>query len=77
MPNVVGYKAKWNVATHTGEIQVRTSYKGHLSTGYLIPQSAEEMHMLIDLLRNEAPLEYSSGTNELRSTDWEGVGEGE
>ena len=82
MSKLLSYKAKWNLSTHSGQIDIKL-WSGNLSnpqatfTATLQPQSPEEMHMLVDLLRNEEPIDYEVSTKELRLGEWEVVGEGE
>ena len=82
MEAVLGYSAKWNLNTHTGQISVKYSIATlnnplASTTATLQIQSPEELHMLVDLLRNEKPIEYDSTTKEIRLRDWETPGEGE
>jgi hypothetical protein len=83
MAKLISYKVKWNLDSHTGQIDIKLGVAGPanphappiLSTLY--PQTPEEMHMLVDLLRNEKPIDYISVTKELRLGEWEIIGEGE
>ena len=82
MSTLLKYKAKWDMDTHTGQIEVKLSAatlaNPHNSfTATLVPQTPEEMSMLVDLLRNEKPLDYNTSTKELRLGEWEVTGEGE
>lgn len=83
MAKLLSYKAKWNLNSHSGQIDVKL-WAGNLGgnphstvTVTLQPQTPEEMQMLVDLLRNEKPIEYDSASKELRLGEWEGAGEGE
>jgi hypothetical protein len=82
MARLLSYKAKWNLNTHSGQIEVKL-WAGNPSnihatvTATFQPQTAEEMHMLVDLMRNEKPIEYDTATKELRLGEWEVAGEGE
>jgi len=82
MAKLLSYRAKWNLNNHSGQIDVKL-WAGNLSNPHatvavtLQPQTPEEMHMLVDLLRNEEPIEYDSTSKELRLGDWEVTGEGE
>ena len=82
MAKLLSYKVKWNLNSHTGQIDVKL-WAGNLSnpqatvTATLQPQTPQEMQMLVDLLRNEQPIEYDSTTKELRLGEWEVAGEGE
>jgi hypothetical protein len=82
MSMLLSYKAKWDMDTHTGQIEVKL-WAGTLAnpqstfTATLLPQTPEEMSMLVDLLRNEKPLDYNTSTKELRLGEWEVTGEGE
>lgn len=81
MSLLLSYKAKWDMDTHSGQIDVKL-WAGppnlrNTFTATLLPQTAEEMSMLVDLLRNEKPLHYDTSTKELRLGEWEVPGEGE
>ncbi|HEV8484038.1 MAG TPA: hypothetical protein VGV87_10885 [Blastocatellia bacterium] len=83
MTKLLSYKAKWNLNSHSGQIDVQL-WAGNLGgnphgtfTATLQPQTPEEMQMLVDLLRNEKPIEYDSAAKELRLGEWEVAGEGE
>ena len=83
MAKLLSYKAKWNLNTHAGQIDIKL-WAGNLGgsphstvTTTLLPQTPGEMQMLVDLLRNEEPIEYDSTTKELRLGEWEVTGEGE
>lgn len=82
MAKLVSYKVSWDFDTHKGQIQLRVASGSKnpqtaLVTYTVQPESAAEMHMLVDILRNEMPLEYDSSGKVLRSGAWETVGEGE
>ena len=80
MAQLVKYRAKWNMDTHAGQIDVKLwigPTRQDTSTATLLPQTPEEMSMLVDLLRNESPLNYDTSTKELRLGEWEDPGEGE
>jgi hypothetical protein len=82
MAKLLSYKAKWNLNSHTGQIIVRLWAENlnnpHATfTATLQPQTPEEMYMLMDLLRNEKPIEYDTTAKELRLGEWETAGEGE
>ena len=71
--DVVSYVVFWDIDGHFGSIQLNLSN----STGHAIGgQTAPEMHMLLDILRNEKPLRFNDVTK-LLSTGFEPVGEGE
>jgi hypothetical protein len=82
MARLISYSAKWNLNNHSGRINVKLA-AGTLSnphatvTATLQPQTPEEMQMLVDLLRNEKPIEYDSTSKELWLGEWEVTGEGE
>ena len=82
MASVLSYSAKWNLNNHTGQIVLKVS-AATLSNPYatvvatLQVQTPEELNMLVDLLRNEKPIEYDSTSKELRLGEWEVTGEGE
>jgi len=82
MSRLLSYKAKWDMDTHTGQIEVKLwagtpGNPQNTFTATLLPQTAEEMSMLVDLLRNEKPLDYNVNTKELTLLEWEVTGEGE
>lgn len=82
MSQLLGYKAKWDMDTHTGHIEVKIfagslNHPDGFSISTLLPQSPEEMSMLLDILRNEKPLDYTLSTKELWLGEWESPGEGE
>lgn len=81
MARVISYKARWDMDTHTGQIDLKL-WAGQPNThstfnATLLLQSPEEMSMLVDLMRNENPLDYDTSTKELRLGEWEVPGEGE
>ena len=83
MAKLLSYKAKWNLNNHTGQIDVQL-WAGNLGgnphatfTATLQPQTPAEMHMLVDLLRNEKPIEFDTASKEIRLGEWEVAGEGE
>jgi len=82
MAKLLSYKVKWSLNTHSGQIDVKL-WAGNLgnphstTTATLTTQSAEEMHMLVDLLRNESPIEYDNISKELRLGEFEVTGQGE
>jgi hypothetical protein len=82
MARLLSYKAKWNLNSHTGQIDIKL-WAGNVSdphatfTATLHTQTPAEMSMLVDLLRNEEPLDYDSAAKELRLGEWEVAGEGE
>jgi len=82
MTKLLSYKAKWNLNSHTGQIDVQL-WAGNLGnphatfTATLQPQTPAEMQMLVDLLRNEKPIEFDTASKELRLGEWEAAGEGE
>jgi len=82
MAKLLSYKAKWNLNDHSGQVVVKLIADGSINpnatfTHTLQPQTPDEMHMLLDLLRNEKPIEYDTLTKEVRLGEWEVVGEGE
>ena len=71
--NVVSYVVFWDIDGHFGNIQLNLSD----NSGYAIGgQTPEEMHMLVDILRNEKPVRFDTASK-LLSTTFEPVGEGE
>jgi hypothetical protein len=83
MAKLLSYKAKWNLNTHSGQIDVKL-WAGNLGgnpqstvTATLQPQTPAEMQMLVDLLRNEKPIDYDSNARLLSLGEWEVTGEGE
>jgi|RhiMetdeSRZDD1v2_1073273.scaffolds.fasta_scaffold570722_2 hypothetical protein len=83
MAKLLSYKVKWNLNSHTGQIDVQL-WAGNLGgnphatfTATLQPQTPAEMQMLVDLLRNEKPIEFDTASKELRLGEWESAGEGE
>lgn len=74
---IVGsYQAHWDTQQHSGELKLNVWYGGwSMVETPLAVESAEEMQLLIDLLRNENPIWLDSAT--LRTGNWEPVGEGE
>jgi hypothetical protein len=82
MSRLLSYKAKWDMDTHAGQIEVKLwaptpGNQHNTSTTTLLPQSPEEMSMLVDLMRNEKPLDYNVNTKELSLSEWEATGEGD
>jgi len=70
---VTAYYVFWDVDGHNGNIQLNLAD----NTGWAIGgQTPEEMHMLVDLLRNESPI-YFEDTSRLLIVGSEPVGEGE
>jgi len=73
MVEITAYSVYWHAATKTGDVRVNlvddTSHT-------LTDMSAEEIHMLVDLLRNEKPVYYSV-ERQVVFVAWEPVGEGE
>ena len=73
---VGSYQAHWDTQQHNGEIKLKAWFGGWTSIDLTLQvETAAEMQLLIDLLRNEKPIWYDSGT--LRTGHWEPVGEGE
>jgi hypothetical protein len=71
--NVVSYGVFWDVDGHFGNIQLNLSdNSGHAIGG----QTPEEMHMLVDILRNEKPVKFDTVAKRL-SISFEPVGAGE
>ena len=71
--NVVSYVVFWDIDGHFGNIQLNLSD----NSGYAIGgQTPEEMHMLVDILRNEKPVRFDTASK-LLSTTFEPVGESE
>ncbi|HEU4389797.1 MAG TPA: hypothetical protein VFV34_18470 [Blastocatellia bacterium] len=82
MANIVSYSARWNLNDQSGRIAVKLSaptlnHPNATVTRTLQPLTAEEMHLLVDLLRNERPVEYDSTSKELWLGEWEVTGEEE
>lgn len=82
MARVISYKVKWDLDTHSGQIEAKlwTPVPGnpHATTSVTLqPQDAAEMHLLVDLLRNESPVDYSTSTKEIKTVESETAGEGE
>lgn len=73
---VGSYQAYWDTQQHNGQVKLHVWYgQGwSLVEVALAVESAEEMQLLVDLLRNEKPIWFDSG--KLR-TGLEPVGEGE
>jgi hypothetical protein len=70
---VTAYYVFWDIDGHSGNIQLNLAN----NTGWAIGgQTPEEMHMLVDLLRNESPI-YFEDTSRLLIVGSEPVGEGE
>ncbi|HYR77553.1 MAG TPA: hypothetical protein VEM96_17185 [Pyrinomonadaceae bacterium] len=70
---VNSYNVFWDIDGHFGNIQLNLAN----STSFAISgQTPDEMHMLVDLLRNERPIRFDTVTLPL-STAFEPVGEGE
>jgi hypothetical protein len=70
---VKSYVIFWDIDGHFGNIQLNLSNNQGFAIG---GQTPEEMHMLVDILRNEKPL-YFDTTSKLLSTSFEPAGEGE
>jgi hypothetical protein len=71
--DVVSYVVFWDIDGHFGNIQLNLSNNtGHAIGG----QTPPEMHMLLDILRNEKPIRFND-VSKLLSTGFEAVGEGE
>ncbi len=81
MAQVVSYRVKWNLNSHTGQIYVHvpsgSPQPPYVTSYVLTPTSPQEMQMLVDLLRNEKPIQYDTSTKELQLGEYELVGEGE
>jgi len=70
---VNSYNVFWDIDGHFGNIQLNLAD----STSFAISgQTPDEMHTLVDLLRNERPIRFDTVTL-LLSTAFEPVGEGE
>jgi hypothetical protein len=70
---VNAYYVFWDIDGHSGNIQLNLAN----NTGWAIGgQTPDEMHMLVDLLRNEKPI-YFEDTQRLLIVGSEPVGEGE
>lgn len=79
---LVGYRVQWDLKTHKGQIEVQYIDPHMLPDrnkvwSYLYPETPEEMSMLVDLLRNEKPVQYDPDTSRLWLAEWETIGEGE
>jgi len=73
MQEIHSYKITWRPIDNAGTIHVAMSN----GTSAPIPiDSAQEMAMMIDLLRNEKPVFYNA-KHQLVCTGFEAVGEGE
>ncbi len=67
------YGVHWDVDDHRGNIQLNLVD----GSGWaLVGQTPEEMHMLVDLLRNEKPIRFHKDRRSLHF-GFEPVGEGE
>lgn len=82
MARVISYKVKWDLDTHAGQIEVKLAgaFPADPRTTFTVtlqPQNAAEMHLLVDLFRNESPVDYNANTKELLTAGWETAGEGE
>jgi hypothetical protein len=70
---VTAYYVFWDIDGHNGNIQLNLAN----NTGWAIGgQTPDEMHMLVDLLRNESPI-YFEDSQRLLLVGSEPVGEGE
>ena len=82
MAKMLSYKAKWNLNSQSGKLLSSSGLETWANpnssvAATLLPQTPEEIQMLVDLLMNEKPLEYDSTVNELPLGEWEVAGEGE
>jgi len=76
---VDSYDVKWNEKLNWGMLTFTVVFQagtGHDQTTHKIICPADEMALLVDLMRNEAPLYYDPATN-VFSTILEPAGEGE
>ena len=67
------YAVHWDIDGHFGNIQLNLANNTSFAIG---GQTPDEMHMLVDLLRNEKPIRFDTDQRRL-STSLESVGEGE
>ncbi|MEL6615756.1 MAG: hypothetical protein AAFQ43_08465 [Bacteroidota bacterium] len=79
---VQSYRARWNTREKTGFITLHVfgalPHNPFLETTQGIEvDDAEEMHLLLDILRNEKPLRYNRSTGELYTSNREPIGEAE
>jgi hypothetical protein len=73
MQQIDTYKITWRPCDNAGQIHLGLAD----GTGSSIPvDSAEEMRMLVDILRNECPV-YWDAKHTMLMTGYEPVGEGE
>jgi hypothetical protein len=73
MVEITAYSVYWHQDTKAGDVRVNlVDDTSHTLTGL----SADEVHMLVDLLRNEKPVYYSV-ERQVVFVAWEPVGEGE
>ncbi len=70
---VVTYWATWDVNDHQGRISIKTDDNTVTWDSYTCPQ---EFAVVIDLLRNEKPLQWDKDLRQLRTFN-ETIGEGE
>jgi hypothetical protein len=70
---VKSYVVHWDVDDHRGNIQLNLANNSGWAIG---GQTPEEMHMLVDLLRNEKPIHCDTIRRSLH-LGFEAVGEGE
>ena len=73
MIQVTSYVVFWDIDDHRGNIQLNLANNQGWAIG---GQTPDEMHMLVDLLRNEKPI-YFDTSSRLLSTSFEPVGEKE
>jgi hypothetical protein len=73
MVEITAYSVYWHAAKKSGDVRVNlVDDSAHTLSGL----NAEEVHMLVDLLRNEKPVYYSV-ERQVVFVAWEPVGEGE
>jgi hypothetical protein len=78
--DVRSYRAIWSTQTRRGRIVLGGLTPGGRGvvavTHEVSVEDASEMHMLVDLLRNEKPVYFDRGTQSFETTK-EPIGEGE
>lgn len=73
MVEISAYSVYWHAAKKSGDVRLNlVDDTSHTLTDL----NAEEVHMLVDLLRNEKPVYYSV-ERQIVFVAWEPVGEGE
>ena len=77
---ILYYRAIWNARTKQGQLELRgLATGGRLGVEDIVTvevNDASEMHMLVDILRNEQPVHFDRASQTFETTQ-EPVGEGE